>query len=52
MKRKSMFGVTVDPLNTLELTLDDHIDPLNPTIDNEYIAVTTFAAKEKKGMLL
>ncbi len=50
VKRKPNFAVQVEPLNTLELPLDDHIDPLNPTTtDNEYIAVTTFGAEEKKG---
>ncbi len=50
VKRKSLFEVTVDPLNTIELPLDeDIVDPLNPGDD---IGVTTFTVEEKQGLLL
>ena len=45
VKQKSLLVVTVDPLNMLELPVDeDIIDPLNPDDD---IGVTTFIVEEK-----
>ena len=50
VKQKSLLVVTVDPLNMLELPVDeDIIDPLNPDDD---IGVTTFIVEEKQGVLL
>ncbi len=50
VKQKSLFVATVDPLNILELPVDDDIiDPLNPDDD---IGVTTFIVEAKQGLFL
>ncbi|XP_064386538.1 sushi, von Willebrand factor type A, EGF and pentraxin domain-containing protein 1-like isoform X2 [Halichondria panicea] len=46
--RKSLFTVKVDPLTSLDIPLDDHIDTLTPDA-NMYVGVTTSSFSKEGG---
>ena len=46
--RKSLFTVKIDPLNPLDIPLDDHIGTLTPDA-NMYVGVTTSSFSKERG---